>query len=70
MAAGAAPHAAGPRVRICRLPGPVPAPHAAGRAQTAAARGRTGANHKTAAAPPSGSRRFAERVRRALTGRA
>ena len=45
MAAGAAPHAAGRRVRICRLPGPVPQPHAertaqpqphaAGRAQTA-----------------------------------
>lgn len=44
MAAGAAPHAAGRRVRICRLPGPVPQPHAertaqpqphaAGRAQT------------------------------------
>ena len=29
MAAGAAPHAAGRRVRICRLPGPVPQPHAA-----------------------------------------
>lgn len=33
MAAGAAPHAAGRRVRICRLPGPVPQPHAERTAQ-------------------------------------
>lgn len=69
MAAGAAPHAAGRRVRICRLPGPVPQPHAertaqpqphaAGRAQTA-----------NGGPPFRGGRRFAERVRRALTGRA
>lgn len=59
MAAGAAPHAAGRRVRICRLPGPVPQPQAERTAQP-----------QTAAAPRTGSRRFAERVRRALTGRA
>lgn len=60
MAAGAAPHAAGRRVRICRLPGPVPQPQAE----------RPGANRKRRRPPFPGSRRFAERVRRALTGRA
>ena len=33
MAAGAAPHAAGRRVRICRLPGSVPQPQAERTAQ-------------------------------------
>ena len=33
MAAGAAPHAAGRRARICRLPGPVPQPQAERTAQ-------------------------------------
>ncbi len=47
MAAGAAPHAAGRRVRICRLPGPVPQPHAERTAQP-----------QTAAAPLSGGPPF------------
>lgn len=38
MAAGAAPHAAGRRVRICRLPGPVPQPQAERTAQPQNAR--------------------------------